>query len=225
VIAKALHPLAGVAICLGSPAAAQKPLPPIPDWQQSQFEEADPAVRSVYILAVCTRNHRRELAEALLETRSGSPEEAILIPQALPSGLTDCPIRAGKVRISSEIFLRGAIAEALYNGNGSKPRSNGVLPFTEAFPDSGHGNRLMVARWVARCAVRRSPQGAHAVVRYNPGAIGERRALLDLEPIFRSCLPSGERLEISRLKFRAMIAEELYHASLSFKEFFANAHR
>jgi hypothetical protein len=203
---------------------AADPSPRIPDWKQSQLEEGNPAVRSSYILAVCTRNHRRQAAEALLETPPGSAEEATLIQQAVPSGWTECPIRSTKVTIKSEIFMRGVIAEAIYNGDGIKPRSNAALPFADTFPPSGRGNHLMVARWVARCAVRRDPQGAHAVLQFNPGAIGERRALLSLEPTFTACLPVEERLDISRLKFRAMIAEELYHASLSFKESFANAH-
>lgn len=214
------------ALCLGGgggASSAAKPAPRIPDWKQSHFEEANPGVRSAYILAVCTRNHRRQAAEALLATSPGSPEEAALLPQAVPSGWTECPIRRGRTTIRSEIFMRGAVAEAIYNGDRTRPRS-GALPFDESFPESGHGNRLMVARWVARCSVRRDPRGAHAILQFSAGAVSERRAMRALGPTFTACLPSGESLQISRLKFRAMIAEELYRASLSFKESFAHGH-
>lgn len=223
---KAFKPACALALAgcfLSGSASAEKPPPLVPDWEQSHFEEGNPAVRSVYIIAVCARNHRRQAAEALLAATPDSPEEAALIREAVPSGMTECPIRSERVIIRSEIFMRGAIAEAIYNGDGTRPRSHAALPFTDRFAESSKGNRLMVARWVARCAVRRNPQGAHSVLRFNPGAVGERRALLSLNPSLTACLPSGERLEISRLKFRAMIAEELYHAAHLFKESFTHA--
>ena len=80
-----------------------------------------------------------------------------------------------------------------------------------------------MAAWVAHCAVRRDPRSAHEVVQFNPGAIGERRALLTLGPVLAACLPAGERLQVSRLRFRALIAQELYQASLRFKESFTHA--
>lgn len=214
--------LAALATGASASALAAEQAPAVPDWKQSQFEEGNPAVRSVYILAVCARNHRRAIVEAMLATEPDSAEESRLIREAVPSGLTECPIRAEKVRIFSEMFMRGALAEAIYNGDKMKPRT-ASLPFTETFADADRGNHLKVARWTARCAVRRNPKGAHQVVSFNPGAVGERRALLDLRPTFLSCLPAGERLEITRLKFRAMIAEELYRASNSFKESFSHA--
>jgi hypothetical protein len=223
---KTFKPACALALagCFPSSAASAEKTPPlIPDWQQSHFEEANPAVRSVYIFAVCTRNHRRQAAEALLATRPDSPEEATLIRDAVPSGKTECPIRSETLIIKSEIFMRGAIAEAIYRGDGTRPRTHAALPFTDRFAESDQGNRLKVARWVARCAVRRNPQGAHSVLKFNPGAVGERKALLSLKAAFTACLPPGERLEISRLKFRAMIAEELYHAAHLFKESFTNA--
>jgi hypothetical protein len=207
----------------GAADAAKKQPPLVPDWKQSHFEEANPAVRSVYILAVCTRIHRREAAEALLATVPGSAEEASRLAAAVPSGPTECPIRSTKLTIHSKILMRGAIAEAIYNGEGAKPRSAAALPLAETFQPTDRGSAPAVARWVARCAVRRTPRLAHAVVKYNPGAVGERHALLALKPTFTACLPPGERLRVSRLEFRALIAEELHRASVSFKESFANA--
>ena len=60
-------------------------------------------------------------------------------------------------------------------------------------------------------------------MKYSYGSIGEGRALGLLRPTFLACLPNGERLRISRLNIRALIAEELYRASVTFKESFANA--
>ena len=50
-----------------------------------------------------------------------------------------------------------------------------------------------------------------------------QEGLSGLKPAFLACLPSGKRLQVSRLNIRAMIAEELYRASITFKESFANA--
>jgi hypothetical protein len=203
--------------------AAERQPSRIPDWKQSHLEEGNVAVQTVYRLAVCARTRRRAAVEALLATAPQSAEESSLARAAMPSGLTDCPIRTRKVSIRSKPFLRGALAEALYNGDGMKPRPGLVLPLEETFRPTSGDLPLDVARWVARCAVRRQPRLAHEIVRWNPGSIGEARALRSLEQAFLGCLPPGERLRASRLHMRAFVAEELYHASVTFKESFANA--
>ena len=205
-----------------SAAAPEKSAPLIPDWKQSHFEEGNPAIRAVYFLAMCAKLQRRQAAEALLATDPGSAEEAALVEVLMPAGFTDCPIRARKVTIRSRILIRGAIAEALYKGDGFRPRSTSALPLDQAFQPAGRGSATAVGRWVARCAVRREPLRAHSVVSYNPGAVGEMRALRSLKPTFIACLPPGERLLVSRINFRALVAEELYRASVSFKGSFAN---
>ena len=204
-------------------AAGQRQLLLVPTWKQSHFEEANQEVRSIYILAVCTRNHRREAAVALLNSRPGSLEEGPLARAALPSGEAECPIGAEKLKLNNWILLRGAMAEAIYNGDRTRPRTE-TLPLAETFTGSDRASTMAVARWVAKCAVRRQPLLAHSVVRFNPGAIGEERALRALKPAFTGCLPAGRRLEVSRLGIRALIAQELYRASISFKESFTNAH-
>jgi hypothetical protein len=207
-------------VASAGPTAKEAPL--IPDWKQSQFVEGDPGIRAVYVVALCARNHHRQAVEALLESSPLATDEARLFAEAVPPGQTDCPTRVETLRIKNLYVMRGALAEAIYNGEKRKPKV-ASLPFAEAFPPSGQGKPGVVALWVARCAVRRSPPAAHAVLQFNPGAVGERRALLALGPTFVACLPAGERLQITRLAFRALIAEELYHASVSFKESFAHA--
>ena len=214
--------LGGCVIVGAAAAAADKQPPLIPSWKQSHFEEANPAVRSVYMLAVCSKRHRRAAGDALLASAPGSAEEAGLIRAATSLVYADCPIRFPRTRINNPIVMRGAIAEAFYNGDRMKPR-RAELPFDEVFRSSDRNSPTAVARWVARCAVHRKPLLAHSVVRFNPGAVGEANALHALKPIFAACLPEGERLQISRLEFRALIAEELYHASVRFKETFAHA--
>lgn len=208
---------------LAGAAAAEKQPPLIPDWKQSHLKEGDVGVQTLYRLAVCARIHRRQAAEALLATAPNSPEESARLGAAIPSGQTECPIRTTRLVIRSRILVRGALAEALYNGDGRKPRTPVALPLTETFQPSKKGSPLVVGRWLARCAVRREPRLAHGVVKWNPGAVGEARALRLLKPTFIACLPVGERLQVSRLNIRALIAEELYRASITFKESFANA--
>lgn len=215
-----------VAAACGAAAApaAEKAPPLIPSWKQSHLKQGDPGVQAVYRVAACARIKRREAAEALLATDPGSSEEAARLQVAVPSVETDCPMRAGRLTINSRVFARGAVAEALYNGDRTKPRTASALPLTETYRPSPSGSELAVARWVARCAVRREPRLAHAVLKRGYGSIGEERALGYLRPAFLACLPKGERLQISRLNIRALIAEELYRASVTFKESFANAH-
>lgn len=216
--------LAG-ALLAGSASAETRPSP-IPSWKQSHLQEGgDATVRSIYRLAVCVRLKKRQAAEALLASAPGSAQENALLHAAVPSGPTDCPIRNTRLVIRSAILLRGAIAESIYNGEGLRPRAASALPATEALQPSKSGSELGVARWVARCAVRRGPRLAHEMLKWNIGAVGEARALHSLKPAFIACLPPGERLQISRLNMRALIAEELYRASVTFKESFANAHR
>lgn len=205
-----------------APAAERTP-PLVPGWKLSHLEQGNQAVQAVYKLAVCARTKQREAAEAVLATSPGSPEEAARLRVAMPLDKDDCPIPAMKLTINSPVFARGALAEALYNGDRTKPRSASALPFTEVFQPSPSGSELAVARWVARCAVRREPRLAHQVLKWHYGSIGEGRALGFLRPAFLACLPPGKRLQISRLNIRAMIAEELYRASVTFKESFANA--
>lgn len=205
-----------------APAAERRP-PLIPSWKLSHLEQGNQAVQAIYRLAVCARTKQREAAEALLATSPGSPEEGARLRVVMPSGQTECPIRATNLTIHSPVFARGALAEALYNGDRTKPRTASALPFSEVYRPSPSGSELAVARWVARCTVRREPRLAHEVLKWSYGSIGEGRALGLLRPAFLACLPSGKRLQVSRLNIRAMIAEELYRASVTFKESFANA--
>jgi hypothetical protein len=215
--------LAGAAYGASAAPAAEKPAPPVPSWKLSHLEQGDQAVQAVYRLAVCARSKQREAAEALLATIPGSPEEAAQLRVVMPSGETDCPIRATRLAIRNPVFPRGAVAEALYNGDRTKPRTASALPFSDVYQPYPSGSELVVARWVARCAVRRAPRLAHEVLKWSYGSIGEGRALGYLRPAFIACLPPGKRLQVSRLNIRALIAEELYRASVTFKESFANA--
>lgn len=216
--------LAAAACGAGAAPAAEKPPPLIPSWKQSHLKQGDQGVQAAYRLAACARIKWREAAEALIATSPGSPEEAARLAVAMPSDQTACPIRGGRLTIHSRVFARGAVAEALYNGDRTKPRAASALPLAETYRPSRSGSELVVARWVARCAVRREPRLAHGVVKRGYGSIGEERALGVLRPTFLACLPKGERLQISRLNIRALIAEELYRASVTFKEAF-NAQR
>ena len=194
----------------------------IPDWKQSHLEEGDQAVQATYRLAACARVKRREAVEAVFDTVPGSAEERSRILAAVMPGEEDCPIRVKRLVIRNFVLMRGALAEALYNGDRVKPHA-APMPLAEAVPATGRGTSLTVARWVVRCAVSRNPTLVHQVLKFNPGGIGEGRTLRMLKPTFTECLPAGRRLSVSRLNVRALIAQELYRASRTFKESFANA--
>ena len=141
-----------------------------------------------------------------------------------PFGRTECPILAARVTIRSRIFLRGAIAEAIYNGDGLKPQHGVGAAVHRSAPPSAR-SPLRDDRAGGSPDVRCGAAAllAHAVVRDNPGSLGETKALRALKPTLLACLPEGSRLGISRINFRAMIAEELYRASVSLQKVFANA--
>lgn len=205
-----------VSLVTGMAAAAPKHDPRIPSWEQSHLEEGDVSMRSLYILAVCIRSRRPAHAEAFLATRPGSAEEAKSIPLVLPPGEKSCPIRTTELRIRNLGLLRGAVAEAFYNVSRARPLTATPLPESvEAAmpPNNGIASpQRRIGNEVAACAVRRNPRLPHDVVQFNPGSVGEYRALRALDATFLSCLPAGESLRVSRLGIRAAIAETLYYA-------------
>lgn len=213
------------ALCLAgltpSPAHAQAASSPaaVPDWPQTRLEQRDPAIMSLYILAVCLESRKRGAVEALLATPRGSLEEIVRLREVMPTS-TDCPMRTTRLTIRNHDLVRGAVAEAIYNRARTQPRTAAALPF-EGQRDGP--DRAGAAAGVAQCAVRRSPLLAHAVVSANAGSQRERQALLALRDTFMGCLPAGTRLTASRLLMRTLIAEQLYHASRSFRDAFANS--
>ncbi|MBV8688115.1 MAG: hypothetical protein JOZ90_05765 [Alphaproteobacteria bacterium] len=206
--------------CSAVAGAAEGAGPPVPDWKQSHLEQGDPAVVSLYILAICARNHKREAVDAFLAAEPGSAEEAALLATIVPAGTTDCPIRAGKLRIRGSAMVRGALSEAVYNGDRIKPRGPGPLPEAGGPAPTASTSAFGVASRVARCAVRRSPVLAHDLMKYNYGSPTETRALQALAPAFTACLGPGERLAVPRINMRLLVAQELYRAATTFREAF-----
>lgn len=221
---RGLSALLGAAVLCASPAgAALKPIDPrVPTWQQSHLQEGDSAVMALYILAVCARNHRKDSVEALLRSKPNSAEETEAIEALLPKGPDSCLMRTSKLRIHNRTVLRGAVAEAVYNGISMKPLTGDPLP-AAADEAVAAGDRIGAGRLVARCAVRRAPLLAHAVVRFNPGSSGELGALRNLTPVLADCLPAGAILGVSRLSIRALLAEELYQAARAYPGSFVHA--
>lgn len=205
-----------VATFLASPAgAARLPDPRIPSWEVSNFEEANSSVWALYRLAVCVRDKRAPASEAFLRTSPGSPEETAALPLVPQPGQDECLTRTNRLSIRNRNLMRGAVAEAFYNGAGARPRSPAALPeAVEAAMPQGNAisPEQRVGRVVGACSVRRSPMLAHTAMQFNPGGIGEFRALKALGPTFLSCLPAGTSLRVSRLSIRASLAEALYHA-------------
>jgi hypothetical protein len=197
----------------------------IPTWEQSHFKEGDVATRALYLLAVCVRHHRLEQVEKMLGTRPDSAEESAAVPLIRPPAVDQCLMRASRLLIRNRDLLRGAFAEAIYNGRKVRPRTPETLPFDvpSLMPlRSEDPQRRNAGRLVAACAVQRAPAAAHEVLQFNPGAIGELRALKALDPAFLSCLRPGESLRISRLAIRAELAEALYQAWKARPDRFSN---
>lgn len=214
-----------VAAFLASPAAAARlPDPRIPSWEVSNFEEANSSVWALYRLAVCVRDERGSASEAYLRTSPGSPEERAALPLIPPPGKDKCLTRTDRLVIRNHNLLRGAIAEAFYNGSAARPRYPAALPeaVEAAMPQSdAMAPAQRVGRVVGACSARRSPMLAHTALQFNPGGIGELRALKALGPTFLSCLPAGTSLRVSRLSIRASLAEALYHAWRTYPALFS----
>lgn len=194
--------------------AAGSGAPPIPNWEQSHLKEGDVATRALYVLAVCVRNRRLPAAQAMLSTNPGTAEERAALRLVLPPGEDECLYRTNSLTIRNTSLLRGALAEAIYNGAAAQPRTSAPLLSVAngGMPNTAASAGASIPRLVASCAVQRQLEASHRVVQFNPGAIGEYRALKALEPTFLSCLPLGTSLDASRLAIRAQIAEALYRA-------------
>jgi hypothetical protein len=196
----------------------------VPTWAQSHLEAGDPSMRALYALAVCARDQRRDAVDAYLDARPGTDEEAAALTRVLPPGRDRCLIMGKTLRIRNSTLLRGALAEAIYNGAKLRPNSSEALPEPQLETIGFRGARdHAVGQWVAICAAHRRPMLAHEVVRHGPGTLGETRALRALEPVFLACLPDGYSLNVSRLAIRALLAESLHRAAQVHKEFFRNA--
>jgi hypothetical protein len=169
----------------------------------------------IYMLAVCVRNRRLAAAEAMLKTTPGSREEYSAMPLARPPVYDECLRGATKLRIGNLDLLRGALAEAIYNGFKVRPHSGQAIgtDLMAIVPrQANQGSSRAVTRSVATCTVRASPAGAHDVLQFNPGSVGELRALRKLTSTLASCLPADARLDPNRLAIRAALSEALYHA-------------
>jgi hypothetical protein len=195
--------------------AAPKMEPRVPTWEQSHFAEGNVAVRAIYILAVCARNHRLAQVEAMLRAAPGSPEERAAIPLVPPPAYDECLYRTRELKIRNLNILRGALAEAIYNGRGAHPRSDQPLPFDLKAKVPVNPNQPVNAaspRMVAACAVQQSPGRTHEVLQHNAGSFTEQRALRALNPLLEACLPPGAKLQATSLAMRAAIGEALYFA-------------
>lgn len=200
-------------------AAQPAPARPLPEWPQTQAAERDRAVRSLYVYAVCVRHERRARAIAFLALPPGSQAERSEEPNVFPR-TTDCAIDEF-LRVRSYDLLRGAVAEAIYNFDRTRPRSADALPIetferwreSEFMRGARMDGQREVNRWVARCATHRAPQLAQDLVAQIPGSLRERAALNALRPVFTLCLPQGRAVDASRLMIRTLVAEALYQAS------------
>lgn len=212
-----MHVAAGTAAA-AQPAADGR----LPDWRQSHLTAITPATASLIHLAVCARDRTPDLARQFLATAPASPEEDEMVRKVYPSGITECPLKNDGIRIKDWALLRGMTAEALYSGDRRKPKSADPLRLTALPANLYERPAPAVARSVARCVVQRSPMTAHRMTRFNVGSVGEARVLKEMEPLFLACLPDGLPLQATRLQIRALIAEELYQASLRHSEAFTS---
>jgi hypothetical protein len=213
----------------GAGAAPSEPTPPrVPDWRQSHFEEANQGIFAMYYFATCSRITRRGTTEALLAAREGSAEEREHLQTLVDAYNSNSQCRSmyrsvAGFQTRNRFGVRGALAEAMYNGTKYKPRKDSQLPFSESYVPTSALDDIAVPRWVSRCAVHRDPAGAHAVLQHNPGSVGEGRGLRALNPAFLACLPADQRLVALPRTMRFLIAEQLYVVTQTHPEAFTHA--
>lgn len=236
--------LVAAAIAVGQPLAAatgdgsEVPGARIPAWEASRLKENSPALATLFRAAVCFKVVHTEQARLLLATRRHTEaEEAIY--DALTANREDdrkhCywARKKGVFRWRSPALMRGAIAEAFYNGDRLRPRSAAPLAIRQSF-ESVMGSLEVadatqapswlraetVGYWMALCTAHKAPLQVHALLRFKPAAPGETRALNALRETFESCLPEDRKLETERLTTRALLAESLYQVAMSHPEAF-----
>lgn len=197
----------------------------LPDWRQSHLVENNLALQSIYNFAVCSLDRKRAASLALLGSAFGSKEqeEAIRIVAAGPDNA--CLWTSRRMTLRGRSVVRGAFAEAFYNGSKMRPLTADGFTLKQSFQDylaaSAVADTLgaepasdeLVARWAARCTAHRSPMAVHKMLQFNPSSAAELAALNALKPIMLECLPSGRNLLASRLGMRAMLAEGLYEVA------------
>ena len=198
--ARALLPLfAAAAALLAAPAPAQiaAGYSGIPGVRRLPQSDLWFAIRQ---LGHCLAR-RTELARELLTTPMGSAEESRAI-DGLMGRETSCLLNASRIRFTN-IHLRGAIAEALY-----EREFRGPPPVDQAaLDDPEQGRRL----GFAGCFAARRPDAIHRLLaRSRLGDNSEHEILTELAPELAQCLPAGERVELDAPFTRMLLAEALY---------------
>jgi hypothetical protein len=173
----------------------------------------------LYRLATCAQRTRQEAAAAYLRSERGSAEERTALGFLIlgPPKHDPC-LTGGATRfiIRSSDSLRGAVAEATYNGDRIRPRGEAPLPDAPAVAASAH------PRDVIACAIARDPMLAHRLLQVNYGSPPETRFLRRMNGHVVSCLPPQSILRATRVAVRTYIADVLLAAARRHPELFTN---
>lgn len=172
--------------------------------------QAAPAAgyRATQEYAGCLVRERRADAVELLETLPPGGRAA----QAVESRLRSGSCKAAEDARGGSDVLRGAIAERLYLDTFTTPPryTVGVATATVGNLPAELANSVQFANFqVALCTAESVPGIADLLVRSTLGSAAERKAIRQLQPVVRNCLPKGGRIGFDNEQMRGLIAEGL----------------
>ena len=147
------------------------------------------------------RQAPRESAK-LLRTPLDSPEERELV-RTIALGHESC-VR-GAILSGRTGAIRGAIAQAALMGNPSLLDTLARSPSTAPVrPPMADGRRFLIE--YAQCLVATDPRHTAAFLRTPYSSDAERDAFLDYGETLKSCMPIGERYDVSIPDIRNQVA-------------------
>ena len=213
-------PASGAAMVAQEPDAA-RPVP-VARWDATVAEARRRRLEALRVYARCLVQYRGRQSEELLAAAPGSAAASEVVPRLVQNGYC---IQRGRLRLRQH-ELRGALAEAFCHRGAVRRALRPVQAFEASFeafraafaaaapPKSAaaaeEAERLLRARWVALCVVRRAPEGVRALLDANLASATELQRLLALSDDVTACATGGAPLAVDRNDMRQLLAEALY---------------
>ena len=200
----------------GAPPSAPPPSMGDRPSQQQQASAPTP-MAEVWRAAACVAAREPVEAGEILATVPYSRQERQKALGLLRSAQR-C-IRSREAITTSPTMLRGAVAEALYEGQFAAPqpvRAPAVLVSPSRLDASAPETaaQLAPAFALAECSVAAQPETIRNVLTTEVGSEAELAALRGLNPVFAGCITQGTSLNADRGTLRALLADSLYRWSV-----------
>lgn len=211
--------LAALWFAVATATAAAEPDPPDPPSIGVNYTDAMRAAYSgrralevVHQSARCIVRRARTASENLISAVPNTNAEARIMYGPIASRLDQCAAMGVYV---SNMVLRGAIAEALYELSFPSPPLTSAATVEPIQWSAGNSSAATLAPIyeLGRCVVAGNAPLVRRLLETEPFSQSERDALRELRPRLDPCLDRGRTYNINRESLRAILAESHYRSA------------